>query len=80
MEIQQRPPNQMCADLARKFHDDLNALLARTISIMVDTIGPTEATSIMMTLLAYQGTEFERVGIVPKGSFVEFSKHAEGQE
>jgi hypothetical protein len=80
MEIQQRPPNQMCADLARKFNDDINTLLARSTSIMIDSIGPQETVSIMMTILAFQGLELERHGIVAKGSFLEIVKYSESQK
>jgi hypothetical protein len=72
--IQELPPSEMAKDLASKFIDDLHALIARSLSIMMPLIGAHTTAEIVLTSLSIAGAKLELDADFEKGTFTAFSK------
>jgi hypothetical protein len=65
VEIMSIPPNAISRDLCKKFNDDLEALIKRSVNIMMLAIGAELCKEIVLSCLANTGVTFERAAGFP---------------
>lgn len=80
MKIKMQTPNTISRDLGNKFAQDHNALIRRTVDLMVPTIGGEQTAGLVMTILACAGVSVEKASYSPPGNFRAFVKIAEEEE
>jgi hypothetical protein len=74
VKIERAAPSLMAEDLGKKFMDDLQKLIMRSISIMGPSLGATSAAEIILTSLSIAGAHVEVMANFQKGTFMAYAK------